>query len=64
MAKKDKGRDRGRGAGRGLFIRKSRVDLPEPKGKFRNLFAERGMIPESMKPNSDSRQKPAAPKSE
>ena len=57
MAKKDKGGERG--IDWEPWYLKARDDIPLPKGKFRNLFAERGMIPESMK-----RKKPDAPKSE
>lgn len=47
MAKKDKGKDRRRGREPFSFggIIGTIVVLPEPKGKLRNLFAERGMIP-------------------
>ena len=45
-------------------FRKSRDDIPQPKGKFRNLFEEKGMIPESLKSKADAGQKPDAPKSE
>lgn len=47
MAKKDKGGERG--IDWDPWYLKARVDIPLPKGKFRNLFEERGMIPESMK---------------
>ena len=43
MAKKDKGKDRERGWK--PWYMGTRVDIPEPKGEFRNLFAERGMMP-------------------
>ena len=43
MAKKDKGRDRGRDWK--PWYMGTRVDIPEPKGRLRNLFAERGMMP-------------------
>ena len=43
MAKKDKDKDRGL-EWRPWYMG-MRVDIPEPKGKFRNLFAERGMMP-------------------
>ena len=47
MAKKDKGNDSGRNRTAFSFggIIGTIVVLPEPKGKVRNLFAERGMIP-------------------
>ena len=47
MAKKDKDRDSGRNRKGFPFgeIVGTIVVLPEPKGKLRNLFAERGMIP-------------------
>ena len=47
MAKKDKGKDKMRGRKAFPFgeIVGTIVVLPEPKGKLRNLFAERGMIP-------------------
>ena len=47
MAKKDKGKDKTRDREMFSFgqFRRSIVVLPEPKGKVRNLFAERGMIP-------------------
>ena len=57
MTKKDKGRERG--IDWEPWYMDMRVDLPLPKGKFRNLFEDRGMIPESMK-----RKKPDAPKAE
>ena len=57
MAKKDKRKDRGRDW-KPWYIG-MRVDIPLPKGKFRNLFEEKGMIPESMK-----RKKPDEPKAE
>jgi len=41
MAKKDKGKDRGRR--RSSWHVGTRVDLPRPKGKFRNMFPE--MVP-------------------
>ena len=41
MAKKDKGKDRERR--RSSWHVGTRVDLPRPKGKFRNLFPE--MVP-------------------
>ena len=41
MAKNDKGKDRGRDWS--LWYRRTRVDLPTPKGKFRNMFPE--MVP-------------------
>ena len=41
MAKKDKGKDRERVWS--LWYRRTRVDLPRPKGKFRNMFPE--MVP-------------------
>ena len=47
MAKKDKGKDRGRR--RSSWHVGTRVDLPKPKGKFRNLFPE--MVPKPK--NSD-----------
>ena len=44
MAKSDEKR-----GGGGIFsfgeIRRTIDTIPEPKGKFRNLFAERGMMP-------------------
>ena len=44
MAKKKEKRE-----GRGIFsfgeIRRTIDVIPEPKGEFRNLFAERGMMP-------------------
>ena len=43
MAKKDKGKDRGL-EWRPWYMG-ARVDIPEPKGKLKNLFAERGMMP-------------------
>ena len=49
MAKKDKGKDKNKTRDREMFsfgqFRRSIVVLPEPKGKVRNLFAERGMMP-------------------
>ena len=47
MAKKDKGKDKRRDMEMFSFgqFRRSIVVLPQPKGKFRNLFAERGMMP-------------------
>ena len=48
MAKKDKGKDRGRR--RSSWHVGTRVDVPRPKGKFRNLFPE--MVPKPK--NSDS----------
>ena len=57
MAKKDKGKERG--VDWEPWYLKARVDIPLPKGKFRNLFEERGMIPESMK-----RKKSDEPKAE
>ena len=47
MAKKDKGKDKTRGRKGFPFgeIVGTIVVLPEPKGKLRNLFAERGMMP-------------------
>ena len=47
MAKKDKGKDRERDWS--LWYRRTRVDLPTPKGKFRNMFPE--MVPKRK--NSD-----------
>ena len=61
MAKKDKGRERG--IDWEPWHLKARDDIPLPKGKFRNLFEERGMIPESMKRKSDVR-KSDAPESD
>ena len=54
---KKKKKERGEGSVRFIDI-PSRVDIPQPKGPFRNLFAERGMMPEKMKA------KPDAPKPE
>ena len=48
MAKNDKGKDRGRR--RSSWHVGTRVDVPRPKGKFRNLFPE--MVPKPK--NSDS----------
>ena len=45
MAKKDKGKDRGRDWS--PWYRRTRVDLPTPKGKFRNMFPE--MVPKPKK---------------
>lgn len=45
-------------------LRLSRDDIPQPKGKFRNMFEINGMIPESLKSKPDAGQKPDAPKSE
>ena len=42
MAKKDKGKDRGRGWDP-WYMYSTRVDLPTPKGEFRNMFPE--MVP-------------------
>ena len=42
----------------------SRIDLPEPKGEFRNLFAERGMMPKPKGVNGGAGQEANAPKSE
>ena len=47
MAKKDKGKDRERDWS--LWYRRTRVDIPRPKGKFRNMFPE--MVPKRK--NSD-----------
>lgn len=41
-----------------------RDDIPQPKGKFRNMFEEWGMMPESMKANSDAQTKTNTSKSE
>ena len=63
--KRGKKEDKGRKVKRVRFeYLPLRDDIPEPKGKFRNLFAERGMMPESMKANPDAQPKPNAPKSE
>ena len=43
MAKKDRGKDTERDW-KPWYIG-TRVDIPERKGKLRNLFAERGMMP-------------------
>ena len=60
--KKDKGR--GDGKSRLAYNRLSRDDIPQPKGKFRNLFVEMGMVPESLKAKPDARRNPTPPKSE
>ena len=57
MAKKDKGGERG--IDWEPWYIGMRVDIPLPKGKFRNLFEERGMIPESMKRKGDVRESDA-----
>ena len=66
MAKKNGNKNGGRGEGREFFInlKKSRDDIPEPQGKFRNLFAERGMMPKGKKTNGSSQSERRAPKSE
>ena len=50
-----KGRNKNIG-GREAFVnlRKSRDDIPQPRGKFRNLFEEKGMMPESLKAKPDA----------
>ena len=58
MAKKDKGRDRERGW-KPWYIG-MRVDLPEPKGEFRNVFKD---VIEQMKSRKDAQSKSSAPKS-
>ncbi len=66
MAKK--GRDRNGAGGAGMdrftYARLYRDDIPEPRGKFRNLFAERGMMPKPKGANGGAGQKSDAPKSE
>ena len=58
-------KDKERGAGRVRFGDiPSRIDLPEPRGKFRNLFAERGMMPKPKGANGGAERNPDAPKSE
>lgn len=61
------GRGRNKNGGeRDVFgnLRKSRDDIPEPKGKFRNLFAERGMMPKPKGANGGAGQETNAPKFE
>ena len=59
MAKKDKGKDRGRDW-KPWHIG-MRVDLPEPKGEFRNVFED---VIEQMKSRKDAQSKSSAPSAE
>ena len=62
MAKKDKGKDRERGWK--PWYMGTRVDIPEPKGRLRNLFAERGMIPKPKGTSGGAQSKRSAAESE
>ena len=62
MAKKDERKDRGRDW-KPWYIG-MRVDIPEPKGKLRNLFAERGMIPKPKRTCDCAQSKRRAAESE
>ena len=59
--KKKKGRG---GAPKRFGELPSRIDLPEPEGDFRNLFAERGMMPKPKGANGDAERTAKEPKSE
>ena len=63
MAKKNEKRE-----GRGIFsfgeIRRTIDTIPEPKGRLRNLFAERGMIPKPKGTSGGAQSKRSAAESE
>ena len=59
MAKKNKSEERGRGW-KPWYIG-MRVDIPEPKGEFRNVFED---VIEQMKSRKDAQSKSSAPRSE